>query len=100
MTMLRALAATALLAAVSARAQVTPPATATTSAPTAEEVVSLSPFTVTDVDDKSWQATTTLIGSRTNQELIKVPVNVDVITSEFMRDLGAFSMEDAAQFVA
>jgi hypothetical protein len=68
--------------------------------PTADEVVSLSPFTVSDTDDKSWQATTTLIGSRTNQELIKVPVNVDVITSEFMRDLGAFSLDDAATFVA
>lgn len=68
--------------------------------PTADEVVSLSPFTVSDTDDKSWQATTTLIGSRTNQELIKVPVNVDVITSEFMRDLGAFSLDDAAAFVA
>ncbi|MBL9190013.1 MAG: TonB-dependent receptor plug domain-containing protein [Opitutaceae bacterium] len=65
-----------------------------------EEVVALSPFTVSDTDDKSWQATTTLIGSRTNQELIKVPVNVDVITSEFMRDLGAFSLDDAAAFVA
>lgn len=68
--------------------------------PTADEVVALSPFTVSDTDDKSWQATTTLIGSRTNQELIKVPVNVDVITSEFMRDLGAFSLDDAAAFVA
>ncbi|MFZ9747744.1 MAG: TonB-dependent receptor plug domain-containing protein, partial [Opitutaceae bacterium] len=66
----------------------------------AEEVITLSPFTVADSDDKSWQATTTLIGSRTNQELLKVPVNVDVITSEFMRDLGAFSLEDAARFVA
>src|SRR5687768_4801101 len=100
MTSFRAFAATALLAAVSAPAQVTPTATATTSAPPADEVVSLSPFTVSDTDDKSWQATTTLIGSRTNQELIKVPVNVDVITAEFMRDLGAFSMEDAARFVA
>ena len=34
--------------------------------PTTEEVVSLSPFTVSDTDDKSWQATTTLIGSRTS----------------------------------
>jgi hypothetical protein len=65
-----------------------------------EEVVALSPFTVSDTDDKSWQATTTLIGSRTNQELAKLPVTVDVITAEFMRDLGAFSMEDAAGFVA
>ncbi|MBL9202269.1 MAG: TonB-dependent receptor plug domain-containing protein, partial [Opitutaceae bacterium] len=66
----------------------------------ADEVIELSPFTVSDIDDKSWQATTTLIGSRTNQELIKVPVNVDVITSEFMRDLGAFSLDDAARFIA
>ena len=72
----------------------------TASASSADDVVALSPFTVSESDDKSWQATTTLIGSRTNQELIKVPVNVDVITAEFMRDLGAFSIEDAARFVA
>lgn len=65
-----------------------------------EEVVALSPFTVSDSDDKSWLATTTLIGSRTNQELAKLPVTVDVITAEFMRDLGAFNLEDAAQFVS
>ena len=69
-------------------------------APSPAEVVTPSPFTVSDTDDKSWQATSTLIGSRTNQELLKVPVNVDVVTSEFMRDLGAFSLDDAARFVA
>jgi hypothetical protein len=67
---------------------------------TAEDVIELSPFTVSDTDDKSWQATTTLIGSRTNQELAKLPVTVDVITAEFMRDLGVFNMDDAAQFVS
>ena len=76
-------------------AQASTPAT-----PSTEEVVALSPFTVADVDDKSWLATTTLIGSRTNQELAKLPVTVDVITAEFMRDLGAFNMEDAARFVS
>jgi hypothetical protein len=65
-----------------------------------DSVVELSPFTVTDTDDKSWLATTTLIGSRTNQELAKLPVTVDVITAEFMRDIGAFNMEDAAQYVS
>ena len=71
-----------------------------TSPPPTEEVVALSPFTVSETDDKSWLATTTLIGSRTNQDLAKLPVTVDVITAEFMRDLGAFNMEDAAQYVA
>ncbi|WP_414660178.1 TonB-dependent receptor plug domain-containing protein [Horticoccus sp. 23ND18S-11] len=97
MTSLRILVASvsAILAAGHALAAPapTPPAAA-------DEVIALSPFTVSDADDKSWQATTTLIGSRTNQELIKVPVNVDVITSEFMHDLALFSMEDAAAFVA
>lgn len=68
--------------------------------PAPAEVVALSPFNVSETDDKSWLATTTLIGSRTNQELSKLPVTVDVITAEFMRDLGAFNMEDAAQYVA
>ncbi len=89
-----------VVAAAAAIAPAFAPAAQTPPTPPNGDVVSLSPFTVSDTDDKSWQATTTLIGSRTNQELIKVPVNVDVITSEFMRDLGAFSLDDAARFVA
>lgn len=98
----RILSAAALAAAISARAQVAPAPAPTPTSPErpAEEVLQLSPFTVSEVDDKSWLATTTLIGSRTNQELAKLPVTVDVITAEFMRDLGAFSMDDAARFVA
>jgi hypothetical protein len=96
MNLPRFFCASALVVAFASPASVAQPA----KSPATEEVVALSPFTVSDTDDKSWQATTTLIGSRTNQELIKVPVNVDVITAEFMRDLGAFSMDDAARFVA
>ena len=68
--------------------------------PSEQEVVALSPFTVKEENDKSWFATTTLIGSRTNQELAKLPATVDVITADFMRDIGAFNMEDAAQYVS
>ncbi len=92
----RVLLASGLVFGAVARAQ----AARSTPPPSSDEVISLSPFTVSDADDKSWQATTTLIGSRTNQELAKLPVTVDVITSEFMRDLGAFNMEEAAQFVS
>lgn len=76
------------------------PSAQPSSPPPTEDVVSLSPFTVSDTDDKSWLATTTLIGSRTNQELAKLPVTVDVITAEFMRDIGAFNLDDAAQYVS
>ena len=96
MSLLRIFLASAVIVAVGARSQGAQPANARVS----EEVIALSPFTVSDTDDKSWLATTTLIGSRTNQELAKLPVTVDVITAEFMRDLGAFNMEDAAQFVS
>jgi hypothetical protein len=96
------LCATMLIAAalVDAAEPPKPTGPSSASASSTGDVITLSPFTVSDTDDKSWQATTTLIGSRTNQELIKVPVNVDVITSEFMRDLGVFSLDDAARFIA
>jgi hypothetical protein len=96
MRTLRVFVAVAAVVAVVARASAAQPS----STPSTEEVIALSPFTVSDVDDKSWQATTTLIGSRTNQELAKLPVTVDVITAEFMRDIGAFNMDDAAQYVS
>ncbi len=96
MNFLRVVFASTTVFAVCARSPGAQPSTP----PSTDEVVSLSPFTVSDTDDKSWLATTTLIGSRTNQELAKLPVTVDVITAEFMRDIGAFSMEDAAQYVA
>jgi hypothetical protein len=96
MSLLRVFVASAAVVAIATHILGAQPATP----PPTEEVVSLSPFTVSDTDDKSWLATTTLIGSRTNQELAKLPVTVDVITAEFMRDLGLFNMDDAAQFVA
>ena len=64
------------------------------------EVVELSPFVVDTTRDTSWRAATTLIGSRTNQELVKLPMTVDAITSEFMKDLQLNSTEDAARFVS
>ena len=96
MNLLRTLVASAAVIAITARVPAAQPARP---APT-EDVVALSPFTVSETDDKSWLATTTLIGSRTNQELALLPVTVDVITAEFMRDLGVFNMDDAAQYVA
>ena len=70
------------------------------SAQTTSEVVELSPFEVKGTAGDKWTATNTLLGNRTNQELVKVPVTVDVLTSEFLADIGVFSMDDAAAFVA
>ncbi|MDR0353961.1 MAG: hypothetical protein LBI02_11685 [Opitutaceae bacterium] len=64
------------------------------------ETVFLSPFAVNAARDTSWRASTTLIGNRTNQELSDVPLTVDALTSEFMKDLQLDTAEDAGKFVA
>ncbi len=66
----------------------------------ADDVVNLSPFTVSSDDDNSWVATTTLAANRTNQDITKVPATISAITSEFMRDLSLGTLEDAANFVS
>lgn len=85
-----------------ASAQTVPQASsaAQTNANPQEETIELSPFVVNSTKDTSWRASTTLIGNRTNQELAKVPVTVDAITSEFMKDLDLTSLEDSARYVS
>jgi hypothetical protein len=86
------------IASLAAHAQTAPagPAHPATGEPTLE----LSPFVVRNDRDEGWVAATSLVGNRTNTEISQLPMTVDVLTSEFMRDLGAFTLEDAARWVA
>lgn len=86
------------LAAQVAPAATTPAATKSSRNVPSEDVINLSPFTVSS--DDSWVATTTLSANRTKQEIAKVPASIDVITSEFIRDLNLGTVEDAASYVA
>lgn len=73
------------------------------SALTAEEkdaVIDLTPFEVKESGEDKWNASSTLLGNRTNQELIDLPMSVEVLTKNFLDDIGVFNMEDAAMFVA
>ena len=65
-----------------------------------DEVIELSPFEISENADDNWNATSTLLGNRTNQELVKVPVTVDVLTANFMHDIGLFNMDDAGAFIS
>ncbi|MBC8011510.1 MAG: hypothetical protein H7067_15605, partial [Burkholderiales bacterium] len=65
-----------------------------------EEAIVLSPFEIKEGLENEWDSKSTLLGNRTNQELVKVPVSVDVLTKGFMEDIGVFNMEDAAEFSA
>ena len=80
------------------RAQATPTAPPAPSAH--EETVLLSPFIIATERETGWSANETLSATRTKQALKDVPVNIDAITSDFMEDLGLFTADEVANFVA
>jgi outer membrane receptor protein involved in Fe transport len=103
-------AAVVLLAGVtsSLTGQVAPTTAATptraapaSSAKSAEaETVTLSPFVVSTELEDGWSANETLSATRTKQALKDVPINIDAITRDFMEDLGLFTVDDIANYVA
>ena len=82
------------------------PLTAQTAAPpapnvgAASDVVELTPFTVTGSGDVGYRATNTLAGSRMNSSLKDTPAVLDVLTKEFLDDIGATTLEQALNFSA
>ncbi len=83
-----------------ASAQVAPSAPASTKPAADDETVTLSAFIVSTDLDTGWSANETLSATRTKQALKDVPVNIDAITSEFMDDLGLFTVDEIANYVA
>ena len=81
-----------------APAQVAPAPSGTSSIK--EEAVRLSPFVIASERETGWSANDTLSATRTKQALKDVPVNIDAITADFMEDLGLFSADETAKFVA
>ena len=63
-------------------------------------MVELSPFVIATERETGWSANETLSATRTKQALKDVPVNIDAITSDFMEDLGLFTADEVASFVA
>ena len=62
--------------------------------------MTLSPFIVSTELETGWSANDTLSATRTKQALKDVPVNIDAITSDFMEDLGLFTADEVANYVA
>lgn len=73
-----------------------------TSAPEAEksETFALPAFTVSTARENGWRATNTMAGTRTNVALIDLPRSVSVLTSDFIQDVGARTVEEALPYVA
>ena len=96
----RALPLVAALASPRLSAQVAAPPSPAAKAEADNNIIELSPFETRENTEDKWNAASTLLGNRTDQELIKVPVTVDVLTRDFMNDIGVFDQDDAGAFIA
>jgi len=82
-----------------ASAQMTPTTVTTvTSAPGEEEIVKLSPFEVSTTRNVGYQATDTLAGTRIRTNLADVGSSIQVITKEFLVDIGATGNDSLLQY--
>jgi outer membrane receptor protein involved in Fe transport len=63
-----------------------------------EEVIELSPFTVNVDQDKGYKTTNSVAGTRLNTAIKDVPMSIEVITNEFMRDTGATSLRESLRY--
>ncbi|MBL9199998.1 MAG: hypothetical protein JNL39_05795 [Opitutaceae bacterium] len=79
------------------RAQIAPPAPAPAVAAKDEAIV-LNPFTVDASTDVGYAATSTLGGTRLKSELRDVASQIDVMTAEFLDDIGALTLDEALRY--
>ncbi|PHX86801.1 MAG: hypothetical protein CK538_01745 [Opitutia bacterium] len=88
---LRLAAALMLAAAAHAQTKVTPPD---------GDTISLPEFSVSaSGGENSWVASSSISGTRTNVPIQNLPRSIQVLTSEFLADIGADTMSDAAAFM-
>lgn len=65
-----------------------------------DDLVVLSPFTVTAEDQEGYRATATLAGSRIKTDLRDVAAPITVVTKEFLQDISAADINDVLAYVA
>jgi iron complex outermembrane recepter protein len=65
-----------------------------------DEPIVLSPFTVSSEADKGYKATNTISGTRLDSKIKDLPMPIEVITAEFIKDTGATSLRDALKYSA
>jgi hypothetical protein len=63
-----------------------------------DDVIQLSPFEVSSTNDQGYAAATTLAGNRLNTDIRDIGNAVTVITSQFMKDIGATDNQTLLQY--
>ena len=81
-------------------AQTAPKASSLTTAAGDKDIVKLSVFEVTAQNDDEYRAANTTTGTRYNTPVKDLPMNIEVLTSSFMRDIGALDLRDALEYVS
>ncbi|MGC9451384.1 MAG: TonB-dependent siderophore receptor [Oceanipulchritudo sp.] len=66
----------------------------------AAEVFELSAFEVRAQEDYGYRAINSMTATRIGMELIQVPLSVQVVTEEFIQDLGLASFADSLRYVS
>jgi hypothetical protein len=88
----------AVLCAQTVPAPPPPPAPPAAGPATEEETIVLNPFRVDASSDVGYVATSTLGGTRLKSELRDVASQIDVMTSEFLDDIGALTFDEALRY--
>lgn len=65
-----------------------------------DETVTLSPFQVTTDKDSGYGATNSISGSRVNTPIKDLPIGIQVITDDFINDIGATNLRDSLAYVS
>ncbi len=81
-------------------APTTPTTTAKTDTTKVEELIELSPFTVTTDKDTGYRATNSISGTRLNTAIKDIPMPLEVITEQFLIDTGAKDLRQGLRYSA
>jgi outer membrane receptor for ferric coprogen and ferric-rhodotorulic acid len=65
-----------------------------------DETVVLSPFKVVTDKDNGYGATNAISGSRVNTAIKDIPIPIQVITDQFINDIGATNLRDSLAYVS
>ena len=66
----------------------------------AEEPITLSAFEVSAIEDTGYAPSESLSGTKVRTNLREIPMNIQVVTAEFIEDIGAFDLQEALAYNA
>lgn len=68
--------------------------------PASGEAVVMSVFEVSTARDTGYRATNSISGTKFDTAIIDIPMSLQVVTEEFLRDTNAFSLEEAVRYTS